>query len=272
MLLLSALLFILKQTGVKLPSWISTTRDASVHFIDVGQGDAALILTENSAVVVDTGPASSADTLVEYIKSYTSKIDCLVISHPHEDHMGGTSKLVQSIPVEMIIMNGDASDSSFFGRALDVTAEKDIDLYKANPGDTYDVGDISLELFAPLRDYGDKNNNSIVMKAEMADISILFTGDAETEAEADIISKFGDSIDADILKTGHHGSSSSSSEAFLKAVSPDAAVISCATGNSYGHPHSETLAKLNLMGIKTYRTDEDGTVVLYYENGEIKAK
>lgn len=267
-----AAFFICNHFGVSFPSWLNAPRDASVHFIDVGQGDAALILTEKSAVVIDAGPASSADKLTEYISAYTSKIDCLVISHPHEDHMGGAAKLLERLPVDKIIMNSDASDSGFFSKTLDVIAEKGIDLYKAGPGDTYGIEDITLELFAPLKDYGDKNNNSVVLKASIPEFSVIFTGDAEAEAEKDILEIYGSSLDADVLKVGHHGSSTSTSEVFLSFVSPEIAVISCAAGNSYGHPHSETLSKLAMVGANVYRTDKDGTAVVYYDVGALKVR
>lgn len=247
-----------------------------LHFIDVGQGDAAMIITDEAVVVVDCGPVSSSDVLCEYISARTNKIDCLVISHPHEDHMGGASALIEEFEIGEIIMEGydEFEDDApvFYERAYDAMVEKELYPVLAVPGDIHTYGDITLEILAPSSDFGDRNNNSIVLRAEVDGVSAIFTGDAEKSAESAVLDEFYEKLDADILKVGHHGSSTSTSEEFYAAVSPDIAVISCGKDNSYGHPHGETLRMFENNSQEYYRTDENGSVVIVCRDGELCLK
>lgn len=271
--LLAALAFYLYSGGEER---VYPESDLELHFIDVGQGDAAMLITDEATVVIDCGPTSSADVLCEYIKERCDKIDCLVISHPHEDHMGGASVLIEEFEIGEIIMEGyDEFENDapvFYERAYDAMVEHELYPVLAVPGEVHTYGDITLEILAPLEDNGDRNNNSIVLRAEVDGVSAIFTGDAETKAEEELLETFYESLDADVLKIGHHGSSTSTSEAFLTAVSPDVAVISCGDGNSYGHPHGETLQLLRKYSIDYYRTDENGSVVLVCRDGELCLK
>lgn len=271
--LLAALAFYLYSGGEER---VYPESDLELHFIDVGQGDAAMLITDEATVVIDCGPTSSADVLCEYIKERCDKIDCLVISHPHEDHMGGASVLIEEFEIGEIIMEGyDEFENDapvFYERAYDAMVEHELYPLLAVPGNTYVYGDITLEILAPCRDYGDKNNNSIVLKATSDGASAIFTGDAESTAEADILEKYAARLNADVLKVGHHGSSTSSSEAFYRAVSPDIAVISCGKDNSYGHPHTEILELFEKNSQEYYRTDEAGSVVLVCRDGELCLK
>ncbi len=252
-------------------STISPDANAEFHFIDVGQGDASMIVTDEVVILVDCGPVSASEELVEYISKYTDKIDCLVFSHAHEDHMGGAAAVIDAFEIGEVLMTGYASDAAFFDRALDSIEKRDVSVTEAVCGQ-YVYGDVTLDVFSPAKDYEDFNNNSIVMKATVDGGTVLFTGDAESEAEKDILSKFSGKLASNILKVGHHGSSTSTSEAFFKAVDPDFAVISCEKGNSYGHPHKETISLLEKYDRVTYRTDEMGSVVLELAQGEIKLK
>ena len=243
-------------------SRISDEAAAEFHFIDVGQGDAAMILTHTACVVIDCGPTSASEAVTDYIGRYTDRIDCLVFSHPHEDHMGASSAVLKRFPTERIIMTEYASDASFFSRTLDVIEENDIAVTEAAVGETYIVGDIALRVLSPSDDFGDMNNNSIVMRVDAGGTSALFTGDAETEAEEVMLSRQAAWLPCDILKVGHHGSSTSSSDSFISAVSPQLAVISCGSGNSYGHPHLEVLRRLEQHGAEYHRTDIDGSIVI----------
>lgn len=253
-------------------STISPDASAEFHFIDVGQGDATLVLSDEVAVLVDCGTAGEADTVIDYVSQYTDKIDLFVFSHAHDDHMGGAAEVINSVEVSEVLMTEYASDSAFFSRALDAIEENSVTVTEAVAGKTYTVGDVTIDVFSPITDYNDANNNSIVMRLEVDGASVMFTGDAESRAEADVIAKYGYKLDSDILKSGHHGSSTSNSEAFLSAVSPEYAVISCGEGNSYGHPHRETLELFSEENIVYYRTDKDGDIVLVCRDGEIVAK
>ncbi len=270
-ILLVALYFVTQYFGIGVAE-ISPDANAEIHFIDVGQGDSTMIITDEVVILVDCGPTSCADELTDYISAYTDKIDCLVFSHAHEDHMGAAGTVIDTFEIGEVLMTGYASDAAFFDRALDSIEKKDVAVTEAVAGKDYVVGDVTLEVLSPAKDYDDHNNNSIVMRATVDGGSVLFTGDAETVAERDILSSYGLSLRANVLKVGHHGSSTSTSEAFLKAVNPEIAVISCETGNSYGHPHRETVKLLQEHNVTTYRTDEQGSVVLELKDGQIKLK
>lgn len=255
---------------------IAADADAEFHFIDVGQGDAAMVITSEAVVVIDCGPVSSSDVLTEYIKRYTDKIDCLVISHPHEDHMGGAAALINEFEIGEIIMEGfdefDDDAPAFYERAYDAMVEHELYPIIATAGESHTYGDITMKILSPEKDYNDKNSNSIVLRLEADGASAIFTGDAETPAEKVILDGFYRDLDADVLKVGHHGSSTSTSEKFYLAVSPDIAVISCEKDNEYGHPHRETKALFEKHSQEYYRTDEVGSVVLVCKDGEVVKK
>lgn len=246
--------------------------NAQFHFIDVGQGDAALIITDEVHVLVDCGTYEQSGTVIEYVKQYTDKIDLFVFSHAHDDHMGGAASVIRAFDVAEVMMTEYDSDSAFYGRALDAIDECDVDVNIVTAGDTYKVGDVKIDVFSPSKDYNDQNNNSIVMKLEADGASVMFTGDAEGTAERDVLESYAGKLKCDILKAGHHGSSSSTTEEFLAAVDPDFAVVSCGKDNSYGHPHWEIREMFDDADFEWYRTDEDGTVVLVFEDGKIKKK
>ena len=265
-----AVLFILNYLGVRFP-WAPKRAEFSVTFIDVGQGDAALIMTETAAIAVDVGPAGVAETTADRIFALAGRLDCIVVTHPHEDHAGALYEVLNTVPTDRIIMNADASDASYFTRALDLIEKKEIPVTEGKAGDRYEIGDITLEIFAPIEYTDDMNSNSIVLRASSGGTSVLITGDATLDEEAAILGKYKD-LKADILKVGHHGSSTSTGEDFLKAVCPKIAVISCGAGNSYGHPHNSTVTRILDTGAAVYRTDKSGTVTVYVEDGELKVK
>ena len=267
---LAALFILHNYLGVGFP-WSPKREGFSVTFIDVEQGDAALIMTDTTAIAVDVGPADQGETTADRIFALAGKLDCVVITHPHEDHMGALSEVLETVPTDRVVMNADASDVSYFTRALDVIEKKDIPVTEAKAGDALEIGDIKVEIFAPIAYTDDKNSNSIVLRATAGGVSVLITGDATNEEEDAILKRYRD-LKADILKVGHHGSSTSTGERFLKAVSPSVAVISCGEGNAYGHPHYSTLTRLSDAGAEIYRTDKNGTVTVYAEDGELKVK
>ncbi|MBR6915251.1 MAG: MBL fold metallo-hydrolase, partial [Clostridia bacterium] len=242
-----AIIFALNYLGVRFP-WSPKREGLSVTFIDVGQGDAALIMTEKTAIAVDVGPTESGEKTADRIFALAGKLDCVVITHQHEDHMGALSEVLETVPTDRVVMNADASDGSYFTRALDVIEEKEIPVTEAKAGDVIEIGDITLEIIAPISySEEDKNSNSVVLRASAEGVSVLITGDATVDEETQVLEKHGD-LKADILKVGHHGSSTSTSEEFLRAVSPSIAVISCGEGNAYGLPHYSTLTRLREAG------------------------
>ena len=238
-----------------------------VSFIDVGQGDSEFIeLPNGETLLIDAGTNETGADVVNYIESLGySSIDYVVGTHPHEDHIGGLDDVIRTFDVESVYMPKVTADTKTFEDVLDAVDEKGLTINTAKAGVTLVDGDgLSVKMLAPVLDeYDNTNDYSAVIKVVYGDTSFLFTGDAEEYAESLIT---GD-VSADVLKVGHHGSSTSTGEAFLERVSPSYAVISCGLGNSYGHPHTETIEKLG--GIPVLRTDEMGTIVATSEGSEI---
>ena len=243
-----------------------------VSFIDVGQGDSEFIeLPNGETLLIDAGTNETGADVVNYIESLGySSIDYVVGTHPHEDHIGGLDDVIRTFDVESVYMPKVTADTKTFEDVLDAVDEKGLTINTAKAGVTLVDGDrLSVKMLAPVLDeYDNTNDYSAVIKVVYGDTSFLFTGDAEEYAESLIT---GD-VSADVLKVGHHGSSTSTGEAFLQRVSPSYAVISCGFDNSYGHPHIETMEKLGSLGIPVLRTDEMGTVVAESDGTEINIK
>lgn len=232
-----------------------------VHFIDAGQADSAFIeLGNGQTMLIDAG--RSGGDVVDYIRDLQyDSIDFVVASHPHEDHIGGMATVLENFKIGKMYMPRQEHTINAFVNMLDVIEDKKIELYTAKAGVNITTsGIIKIDILAPFSDSNSNlNNASAVVRITYGDTVMLFTGDAEHVIENQLLDS---GIDADVLKVGHHGAGSSSSRSFIKAVSPEVAVISVGEGNSYGHPHSDTLAILNEVGADIYRTDEQGTVVV----------
>ncbi len=235
-----------------------TTDDTLVaHFIDVGQADSALLqLPNGQTMLIDAG-----GDVRDYIRNLgVRKIDYLVATHPHSDHIAFIDEVVQAFNIGTVYMPRISHTSSSFENMLLAIQKKGLKIKTAKAGvAVLDTDNLDIEIVAPATaDYEDLNNYSAVIKVTYKDNALLFTGDAEELSENQITAN----IDADILKVGHHGSSTSSSKHFLDRVSPQIAVISCGADNDYGHPHKEVLQRLNKKNVEIYRTDEDGTIVI----------
>ena len=237
--------------------------DMRLHFIDVGQGDSTFLeLGNGQTMLIDAGNPENGSQIVSYIKGFGySDIDYVVATHPHSDHIGGMSTVLQSFAIGDMYMSGQAHTSQTFESLVDTIAQEEITLHKAKAGvNVLDDDKIKIDILAPFNDeYSNLNNCSAVVRIKYGNTVAIFTGDAEAQIESQILNS---GIDADILKVGHHGSDTASSESFISAVSPKTAVISCGKYNSYGHPHDETLARLDNSGADIYRTDEVGTVIV----------
>lgn len=222
------------------PQTASSDKKLKVHFIDVGQGDSEFIeLPDGTTMLIDSGEADKAEALKGYIKGLGyEKINYIVASHPHSDHIGGMADILNSFAAEKFFMPKAVSSSSCFENMLKAVQENGCKAEYISAGKVLAANSslgFSIAALAPVKEYKDLNNSSAVLRLTYKSSSFLFTGDAEAEAEQDIISN-GTDVHSDVLKAGHHGSSSSSSKNFLAAVSPKYAVISCGSGNSYGHP------------------------------------
>lgn len=235
-----------------------------VHFLDVGQADSMLIETPGGkSMLIDAGNNADSDMVVSYIKNKKiNKIDVLVGTHPHEDHIGGMDVVIKSFDIGKIYMPKASSTTKTFEDVLNALKAKGLKVTTAAAGVSIDLDKgTGCEILAPIGSgYGDINNYSVVIKLTFGDTTFLFAGDAEELSEKEMLNK-GYDLKADVLKIGHHGSSSSTSAAFLKAVAPEYAVICVGKENSYGHPTKETLDKLVQAKIQVLRTDINGTII-----------
>ena len=237
--------------------------DMRLHFMDVGQGDSTFIeLGNGQTMLIDAGNPENGYEIAGYIKGLGyADINYVVATHPHSDHIGGMSTVLQSFAIGDMYMPGQAHTSQTFENLVDTIAQKGITLHKAKAGvNILDDDKIKIDILAPFNEeYSNLNNCSAIVRVKYGNTVAIFTGDAEAQIESQILNS---GIDADILKVGHHGSDTASSESFISAVSPKTAVISCGKYNSYGHPHNEILARLDKAGADIYRTDEVGTVIV----------
>ena len=232
-----------------------------VDFLNVGQADCALLSTNGHYMVIDGGNNGDADTILSYLEGQgVEKLDAVVGTHPHEDHIGSLDAIINHFDVDAVYMPKIMHTSKTFEDVLDAVANKGLKIKSPSPGDTIDFNGLEIEVLGPQREYKDFNNNSIVLKVNAGETAFLFTGDAEETADKDIL-QVGYDLQADVLKVGHHGSSTSSSQAFLQAVKPKYAVISVGVGNSYHHPEEEALQRLQSIGAEIYRTDLQGNIV-----------
>ncbi|MDI7246549.1 MAG: ComEC/Rec2 family competence protein [Bacillota bacterium] len=237
----------------------------AVHFIDVGQGDSILILAPSGkTMLIDGGPADASERLIAYLKEQeVAKIDVLVATHPHADHIGGLVEVLRAFPVGLVVDSGKVHTTATYERFLTLIDQKNIRFRLGRAGDSIDLGPgFAARILHPTEPLPENMNDcSVVVRLEYGKVSFLFTGDAERDAENAML-KSGADLRAAVLKVAHHGSRTSSSPWFLKAAKPAVAVILVGAGNSYGHPHRITLLNLADYTDRVYRTDVDGDVVV----------
>ena len=240
--------------------------DVLVHYIDVGQGDSMLIQAGDANILIDAGENDKAEEVVSYLHSVGVKtLDMVVGTHPHSDHIGGLDVVIDTFDVKQVVM-GDVPKSilpttRIYTDVLQAAKNKGLTVNLAYAGDSYEIGGGTLSVLGPVETYYDLNNTSLVMKFTYGDVSFLFTGDQEADAEKELVAS-GTDVSATVLKVGHHGSSTSSSEEFLDAVGAECYVTEVGAGNSYNHPHAETREKLEKTGKPVYRTDLNGDIVI----------
>lgn len=243
--------------------------DLSIHFIDVGQGDATLIMCDSHAMLIDTGNNTKGTTLQLYLnKQGVDKLDYLVLTHPDADHIGGADVIITKFDIDKIFMSDHTEDTKTYKEVLDALKQKNEGWSMPAVGDTYSLGDAAFTILAPLDTYSTTNDSSIALMVTHGENKFLFTGDCSENAEDDLVAD-GQSLSADVYQVGHHGSRYSSSQALMDAVSPTYAVISCGEDNSYGHPSAEVLNRFRAMGIQVFRTDEQGSIVATSDGTEI---
>lgn len=236
------------------------SENLTVHFLDIGQGDCTVLTQGGHAMLIDAGDNDKGTAVQAYLNYLgIETLDYAILTHPDADHIGGADVVLYKFDCDTILMPDVEVDTRTYDDVIQAMKSRGYTATHPQVGDTYSFGDAAFTVLSPSRSYSDNNNNSIVIRLTHGENTFLFTGDAEEEAEADMLTQ-GLDVQADVLKVGHHGSSTSTSDEFLEAVSPSCAVISCGEGNKYGHPHAETMNKLRQMGITVYRTDEQGTI------------
>ncbi len=241
----------------------------TVHFIDVGQGDSILVDAPEKTVLVDGGNRDEA--AANYLqRKHIYALDLIIATHPHADHIGGLIDVMEVIAVEEIIDPGIPHTTVTFEDYLDIIDRKKITFTEGRSGMVRELGGgVTLQIIHPTYpSEDDLNNSSIVTRIEYGQVRFLLTGDAEAEAEKDMLES-GYNLKSTVLKVGHHGSSTSTTPPFLDAVSPNLSVIMAGADNQYGHPHTETLEALEIAGVKIYRTDLQGTILIKTDGDNI---
>lgn len=232
-----------------------------VHFIDVGQADAALVICDGHYMLIDGGNAEDSDLVYSYLERHGAKhLDYMIASHAHEDHIGGLSGALNYATVDVALCPVTEYSSKVFQNMVKYLGEQGKSITVPEPGDKFQIGSAEVEILGPVKEYDDTNDTSIVLRIDYGDTSFLFTGDMEAGAERDLIDSGAD-LKATVLKAGHHGSSTSTSYHFLREVMPQYTVISVGEGNSYGHPSDEVLSRFRDAGTEVYRTDMQGHVI-----------
>jgi competence protein ComEC len=246
-----------------------------VHYIDVGQGDSILIQVNNKNLLIDAGPKSDKNKLLNYLSNLKlDKLDYVIATHPHEDHIGNMADIINDYNVLAFYAPKVQSTTKTFEKMVDALKSKNLKINVIKKGtDTINLGEnTKITVFSPTKDfYEDLNNYSPVIKIEYGKTSFLFTGDAQKDVEKEILASNED-ISADVLKVGHHGSSTSTTKAFLDKINPSIAVISVGQDNTYNHPNDGTIKRLSDNKVTIYRTDKDGTVILSSDGSKITKK
>lgn len=250
--------------------------DFSVTFLDVGQGDCSVIRSGGKTMLIDAGESENADKILNFFKENSiTKLDYVVATHPHSDHIGALPKVISGMEVENVIIPEISEENipttKIYEEFLLAVQESGANVISAWDGDEFNLADAKVQILSPAVDDDELNNMSVVIKMTFGNNSFLFMGDAEKEVESVLLS-LGTDVSADVIKIGHHGSNTSTSEEFLKAVSPDTAVICVGEDNRYNHPGSDTLERLSKYGVKTYMTKDNGDIVITSDGNQLSVE
>lgn len=247
---------------------VATKGNLDVYYFDVGQADSILLANDDKYMLIDAGNNADGENIVNYLKKLgVKKIDYLVATHAHEDHIGGMDDVINSFDIGTFYMPDVVTTTKTFEDLIIALEDNNVKVDTPNIGDIFLFGSCKFEVLHLDDDESDLNNTSIVLRGLYGNNSFLFMGDATSEVEKEILNS---NIDSDVLKVGHHGSRYSSSVNFLKKVTPKYSIISVGEDNSYNHPHSVTFTKLEEVLSSVYRTDIDGTIFVTSDGKDIK--
>ena len=235
--------------------------EMQVHFIDVGQADASLVVCDGHAMLIDGGDAKSSSLIYTYLKNRNiSHLDYIIGSHPDSDHIGGLAGALNYANADTAFCSVTEHDTRAFNSFVKYLGNQGKSITVPAFGSQYTLGGAQFKIVGPINKADDTNNNSLVIKLTHGSNTFLFTGDADNLEESDIIAS-GENITSTVLKVPHHGSSNATSAAFVNAVAPKYAVISVGANNQYGHPSAEVLSRLESKGTEIYRTDLSGDII-----------
>lgn len=251
------------------------TGELTLTMIDVGQADSFLLEQNGKTALIDCGTRSSGKDVVEYLKNEgISKIDYVFGTHPHDDHMGGMYDVITNFKIGTIIVpeveTGQVT-TNWYIKLMTEIKDGEYDVEYATEGAMYNLGDATIKIIGPINiPTNNLNNYSTILKVSFGEMDIIMTGDAEISVEKDVLEKYKEELDAEILKVGHHGSDTSTSDEFLEAIDPEYALISTTINNKYEHPIKSVMQKLKNANVKVYRTDENGTVEATITSNDVK--
>ena len=244
----------------------------TIHFIDVGQADCALLECDGKYMLVDGGNVEDGQLVISYLQQQgVEELEAVVCSHAHEDHMGGLPAVLAVYPTKAVYAPTRTYSSRVFDDFVYYTDQQRLEITLPEPGDSFALGETKVTVLGPTKSYADPNDTSIVLRVEYGETSFLFTGDMETAAENDMLDYWEGKMNwkVDVLKVGHHGSETSTGYRFLHELDPEYGVISVGEGNTYGHPHEEPMSRLKDAGVILFRTDELGTVIAGTDGKEV---
>ena len=236
----------------------------TVHYIDVGQADCILLETDGQFMLIDGGNRDDSQLVVSYLEQQgVQELEAVVCTHAHEDHVGGLPSVLAVYPTKTVYAPTKTYSSNIFDKFVYYTDQQGLTITIPAPGDSFQLGQAKVTVMGPVKSYAETNDTSIVLMVDFLETRFLFTGDMEKEAENDMLDYWGETYNwnCDVLKSGHHGSSTSSSYRLIYETDPESIVISVGKDNSYGHPHRETVALYKDAGIPAFRTDELGHVI-----------
>lgn len=272
-------ILVLQTTGCSLPAGNKSAKGPKdtngetleIHFLDIGQGDATLIKQGSHAMLIDAGDNDKGTAVQSYLQSQgVESLDYAIGTHPDSDHVGGLDVVLYKFPWDTVILPDLEKDTKTYQDVLKVIKDKRKSITYPVAGTAYELGNAEFTIIAPAaEDYGDNwNDYSVGILLQFGENRFIFTGDAEEDAEQDMIAENID-LSADVLKAAHHGSDTANTMPFLEEVNPKSVVISCGAGNSYGHPRAGAMNNFRSIGASVYRTDEQGTIVAVSDGKEI---